>query len=255
MNQKIPSQLAVNQNSQAIKMRLIIKFVPAEDFSADVVYKHTIQGFIYDCLKGTEDDASFHSAKRFKFFCFSDIFPSGDFVEGEERSFIVSSPNRALITRFFEGLRAKKEAHIGTHKIRINRVKKVQVRLKNQFISGSPIVLYKDNRTNRYYSFRRDGDLDFFLRRLMDNAVRKYEAFYGEKTELLEPIFDRLRFNKEVAVKNVKDGQEFIMIESVWYVLEKFELSADLRRFYWFLMECGLGEKNSMGFGFVNPVG
>jgi len=63
-----------------------------------------------------------------------------------------------------------------------------------------------------------------------------------------------LRFNKEVAVKNVKGGKEFIIIGSVWYLLEKFEISEEMRRFYWFLMECGLGEKNSMGFGFVNPV-
>ena len=45
-----------------------------------------------------------------------------------------------------------------------------------------------------------------------------------------------------------------VIIGSVWYLLEKFEISEEMRRFYWFLMECGLGEKNSMGFGFVNPV-
>lgn len=238
-------------------MRLIIKFVPAESFSADVVYKHTIQGFIYECLK-TEvvKNANFHSAKRFKFFCFSDVFPSGDFVEGEEKRFIVSSPNAVLMERLFEGVRTKKEMHIGTHRIRLKEVKRVKVPLKNQFISGSPIVLYKDNRRNLYYSFRRDGDLDFFLARLKDNAIKKYEVFYGEKLEIEdgEPLFDRLRFNKEVAVKNVKEGKEFIMIGSVWYLLEKFEISDALKKFYWFLMECGLGEKNSMGFGFVNPV-
>jgi CRISPR-associated endoribonuclease Cas6 len=91
-------------------------------------------------------------------------------------------------------------------------MKKVNVTLKNPFISGSPIVLYKDNRTNLYHSFRRDGDLDFFLRRLKENAVKKYEAFYGEEAEFAESLFDRLRFNKEVAVKNVKEGKEFILI-------------------------------------------
>ncbi|MCW7070552.1 MAG: CRISPR-associated endoribonuclease Cas6 [Methanophagales archaeon] len=237
-------------------MRLIIKIEPSEDFSADVVYKHTIQGFIYECLRDVDEDANFHSAKRFKFFCFSDMFPGGDFVEGEAKRFIVSSPNAGLMERLFEGVRAKKDAHIGAHKVRIEEVKKVKVPLKNQFISGSPIVLYKDSRRNLYYSFRRDGDLDFFLARLKDNAVKKYEAFYGEKLTIEdeEPLFDRLRFNKEVAVKNVKGGKEFIIIGSVWYLLEKFEISEEMRRFYWFLMECGLGEKNSMGFGFVNPV-
>ena len=107
-------------------MRLIIKIEPSEDFSADVVYKHTIQGFIYECLRDVqEEDANFHSAKRFKFFCFSDLFPGGDFVEGEAKRFIVSSPDAGLIERLFSGLRAKKDAHIGAHKIRIEEVKKV----------------------------------------------------------------------------------------------------------------------------------
>jgi CRISPR-associated endoribonuclease Cas6 len=89
---------------------------------------------------------------------------------------------------------------------------------------------------------------------LKENAVKKYEAFYGENVRIEGQIFDRLRFNKEVAVKNVKSGREFIIIGSMWYLLELFELNDDLKQFYWFLMECGLGEKNSMGFGFVNPV-
>ena len=36
-------------------MRLIIKIEPSEDFSADVVYKHTIQGFIYECLRDVDE--------------------------------------------------------------------------------------------------------------------------------------------------------------------------------------------------------
>jgi len=225
-----------------------------EDFSANKIYKHTIQGFLYECLRTVEKDPELHSSKKFKFFCFSDIFPSGNYVKGKEKSFIVSSPNAKLIEQLMKGVQAKKEPCIGGHKIRIKNMNKIKLPLRNRFITGSPIVLYKDNQRNLYYSFRRNDDLDFFLQRLKDNIVKKYEAFFGEKLDFEEPLFDKLIFNKEVAVKNVKNEREFIIIGSMWYLLEKVHIKEELKKFYWFLMECGLGEKNSMGFGFVNPL-
>lgn len=115
-------------------------------------------------------------------------------------------------------------------------------------------MLYKDNRRNLYYSFERDRNLDFFLTRLKDNTLKKYNAFYEEALTLEENLFDRLIFKRDVAVRNIKGSSEFIIIGSVWRLLEKFRILREQRKLYAFLMDCGLGEKNSMGFGFVNPV-
>ncbi|MEM0492538.1 MAG: CRISPR-associated endoribonuclease Cas6 [Candidatus Thermoplasmatota archaeon] len=215
--------------------------------------KHAIQGMIYSLLKNTEL-REYHDSFRFKFFTFSDIFPVGDFQKNVSKNLLVASPNEQFIETLWESLKTRDTIRLKGNDFTIADVKRIHLNMKNRFISGSPIVLYKDNRTNEYYSFERDGNLDFFLERLKENAVKKYNAFYGENFSLNEHIFDRLIFKKEVVVKDYKEGKDFIFIGSVWSVLEKFDINKENRKFYQFVMDCGLGEKNSLGFGFVNPI-
>ncbi len=234
-------------------MRILLRFRPLESFSFDEVCKHTLQGFIYSALKESSY-SSLHDTSSFKFFCFSDIFPSGDYREDEDKNLIISSPDPHFINTLYKSLNEKKEFRLKTHKVKIEDLKKFYVSLKNSFISGSPIVLYKDNKMNIYYSFKRDGDLDFFHQRLKDNAVKKYNAYYNSDFQLEGDLFDNMEFKKEVAVRNFKGGKEFIVIGNVWSLLERSSISKGEKAFYNFIMECGLGEKNSMGFGFVNPL-
>lgn len=58
----------------------------------------------------------------------------------------------------------------------------------------------------------------------------------------------------DVYVKVVKQGVLFPVIGSNWELLEKERIKSEERRFYRFIMETGLGEKNSLGFGFLNPI-
>jgi len=231
----------------------MLRFRPLENFSFDEVCKHTIQGLIYSALRES-GYGEIHDSPKFKFFCFSDIFPSTDFNENEVKNLIISSPDPNFITTLYKSLKEKRDFRLNTYKIKIEEMKKFYINLKNRFISGSPIVLYKDNKRNIYYSFRRDGDLNFFLNRLKDNALKKYNIYYSDDYYLEGNIFDNLEFKKEVAVRNFKGGKEFIVIGNVWSLLEKKEIKKDERKFYSFIMECGLGEKNSMGFGFINPI-
>lgn len=231
----------------------MLKFRPLENFSFDEVCKHTIQGLIYSAL-GESGYGNIHDSPRFKFFCFSDIFPSTDFREGEVKNLIISSPDPKFISTLYKSIKQKRDLRLNTYRIEIEEMKKFYINLKNKFISGSPIVLYKDNKRNIYYSFRRDGDLNFFLNRLKDNALKKYNIYYNDDFDFEGEIFDNLEFKKEVAVRNFKGGKEFIVIGNVWSLLEKKEIKKEEKKFYSFIMECGLGEKNSMGFGFINPL-
>jgi len=233
----------------------MLKINPLEDFSSDFVYKHTLQGFIYSAIKES-GFFDIHDIPKFKFFCFSDIFPSGDFKEGKIKNLIISSPNKKLISCIFGFIRKRggSPLRFNNFQIRVAELKMFDIGLKSRFISGSPIVLYKDNINDIYFSFRRDKDMGFFLSRLKENALKKYNAYYDDEFDLEGPIFDRLEFKKEVAVRNFKKGSEFIIIGNVWNLLEKKEIKKDERNFYKFIMDCGLGEKNSMGFGFINPV-
>jgi len=85
--------------------------------------------------------------------------------------------------------------------------------------------------------------------------VKKYQIYYNDpEFQLSGKIFDTIEFRKEVAVHNRKQGKEFIHIGTLWKKLEKEYINKEERRFYHFIMESGLGEKNSMGFGFLNPI-
>lgn len=234
-------------------MRLLITLKSTCDCSYEYINKHAIQGMLYSLLKNTELQ-HYHDSSRFKFFTFSDIFPVSDFQRNVTKNLLIASPNEQFIETLWGSLKTRNTVRIKGNDFVVSNLKRIHLRMKNRFISSSPIVLYKSNRTNKYYSFERDGNLDFFLERLKENAVKKYNAFYGENFTLNEHIFDRLMFKKEVAVKDHKEGKEFIIIGSVWNVLEKFNIKEENTKFYKFIMDCGLGEKNSLGFGFVNPI-
>jgi len=47
---------------------------------------------------------------------------------------------------------------------------------------------------------------------------------------------------------------KFLIFGSLFDLLEKSYIENKERKFYKFLLDCGLGEKNSLGFGFVNPI-
>lgn len=51
-----------------------------------------------------------------------------------------------------------------------------------------------------------------------------------------------------------KKGREFLVVGTTWKLLEKIKIRKEERKFYKFIMDCGLGEKNSLGFGFINPI-
>ncbi|NJE10537.1 CRISPR-associated endoribonuclease Cas6 [Thermococcus sp. MAR1] len=216
--------------------------------------KHSVQGFIYNMLKGTEYGAK-HDQPRFKFFTFSDFFR-----ENSHWTFFIASPDPGFIKTLYSGIRGRETVYIGRHELRVAELKKFKLPLRRAFQTGSPVVLYKNAESNEYFKLHQHRDLRFFLQRLKENAERKYEAFYGEPFELDGPIFDRLipklRSNGklDVYVKVVKNGVPFPVIGSNWELLEREHIAPHERRFYRFIMDAGLGEKNSLGFGFINPL-
>ena len=235
-------------------MRLKLAFKPA---GGEFIRpnKHAVQGFIYNMLKGTEYGER-HDEPRFKFFTFSDFFNDG---KGRP-TLLVSSPAREFIETLHLTIREKDHVYIGSHRLEPVEVRKFRVPLKRIFQTGSPIVLYRNAEKNEYFKLHVHRDLRFFMDRLKDNAEKKYSVFYGENFTLEGPLFDRvipkLRNNGklDVYVKVVKNGIPFPVIGSNWELLEKDRIEPHERKFYRFIMEAGLGEKNSLGFGFLNPI-
>jgi len=233
-------------------MRILLKFKAEDNIKYDYINKHTLQGLIYSLLNNTPFE-NYHNMKGFKFFSFSNIFPVSNLKKGESKSIIISSPKQGFISILSKELKNKDYFYLGKYKMEIEQIKVFQPKFNRRFITSTPIVLFENNVNNHYYSLKNSNDFLFFLERVKDNALKKYNSYYGENYQFDGNIFDRFEYNREVAIRVKKEDKMFIIIGTLWKNLEKFNM--DNKKFYKFIMDCGLGEKNSLGFGMVNPMG
>ena len=233
-------------------MRVLIKFYPST-FDNYRFNKYDLQGMIYSTLlTGGVNDL--HNGNNFRFFTFSDIFPQDFIQKNILYNIIISSPDIKTIDTIFNVMNKENHFYLSNIKFNVAEVKKFDLPVPLKFISGSPVVLYKDNDQNRYFSIKRQDSISFLLRRIKENAVKKFNAFFNEEININHLIFDRLKFHKEVSLLLKKRNVEFNIIGSVWYSLDLAKLNRREIKFYKFIMDAGIGEKNSLGFGFLNPV-
>ena len=164
------------------------------------------------------------------------------------------------IEALYSNIRSRDHVYIRKHELKPTKIKKFKLPLRKRFQTGSSVVIYRNAQNNEYFKLHAHWDLRFFIERLKENAEKKYNAFYNDEFVLDSPIFDRLipklRSNGKlyVYVRVIKNRVSFPIIGSNWELLEKERIKPEERRFYQFIMDAGLGEKNSLGFGFLNPI-
>lgn len=231
-------------------MRIIIKFNPLCNEDYFKIGKYDIQGFIYSLLKESEFE-KYHELHGFKYFNFSNIFPINNYKLGKEKNLIISSPSSALIKLIYYKLSGMEVFRLNKFFMEITDLKLLNSKASNKITVGTPIALYENNYENKYYSFKSNPDFNFFFNRLKDNALKKYNSYYNEDYYLEEDLFDTFEFNKEVSIQMKIHHNKFIIIGSLWKTFEK-EIFSSNKKFYNFIFDCGLGEKNSLGFGFLN---
>lgn len=235
-------------------MRLLLNFKSHSLINQNYFNKYFFQSAIYSFLINN-DFENIHNSKNFKYFTFSDYFPSGDLEPGHIKSIIVSSPNELFIKTLYDKMNEKGSFYLLDKKLEIHSMKIYSINwIPKSFVTGSPIVLQLDAKLNKYFSFRNNGTITFFLRRIKENAIKKFIQYYKlEDFQFEDILFDSLMIKKEVAVKLVKNGIEFLIIGSTWYYMNKKFIPKKYSEFYKFILDAGLGEKNSLGFGFLNP--
>ena len=232
-------------------MRLKLRITPLEDFAWEEINQGLLAGFVWNLLRGTPY-SRLHDQRGFKFFTFSEIFPFGNFREWEPKYLILSSPDKNFVSTVRERLLEGTVMRIGQHRVVVEPEKVFKLKVGATWQTGSPIVLRKFG--DVYWNPRKKDMLAPFIVKLTRNAIEKYRAFYGEEVELPGPLFEKYELLKSVAHSFwKKDGNRVLIIGSKW----NFGLPPywkEFRKFYAFVMDSGLGEKNSMGYGFVNPV-
>jgi CRISPR-associated endoribonuclease Cas6 len=90
-----------------------------------------------------------------------------------------------------------------------------------------------------------------FIRQLEENLRAKYAEFSGREitTENELPLIQKLTFKKQISTRLYVHETEQIVIGSLWEFSFDSDLNMELLQF---ALDCGLGERNSMGFGFMN---
>ncbi|MCW1296375.1 MAG: CRISPR-associated endoribonuclease Cas6 [Candidatus Parvarchaeota archaeon] len=245
-------------------MRILIELQALKDAIYDNKYHHKLQGAIYNLLKNTIF-SNLHSKKGYKFFCFSNIFPFDDIKTGDIRRFLISSPNKELINAIKYQIESDMERtiNVGEMEFKVNDYKILKPKLGRScsLITGTPIVMRIPRKNYKEYGMRSKYDYTYwrpnhpfeaFINQITENLFKKYNEFHG--TEAKEfPIFQQFLLKKSVCNHVVIEGKEIKIFGSLWQFIFDY-LDNDQREILQFGLETGLGELNSLGFGFMNVV-
>mgnify|MGYP000039750843 CR=1 FL=1 len=240
-------------------MRIIIKLEDEKKQVIDNAY-NKLQGFVYSLIR--EKFAPIHDKKGYKFFCFSNIFP---FEGSRIRNFIISSPSKELINSIAEKLEIGKIVNIGEMQFKIKEYSIFEVKIPKRNVhicSSTPIIIRipearynsynipQEERKKRYVYWRPKYSFEAFLKQLSENLIKKFNDFYG--TEIYKyDLFEQFIFKKSVYSNLTINGKDYPFAASLWEFLWSYMDSVQ-RKIIEFGIDAGFGERNSMGFGFVN---
>jgi CRISPR-associated endoribonuclease Cas6 len=247
-------------------MRLLLELSSQCDAAYDLSYYTKLQGFIYTLLRATPYTL-LHDKKGYKFFCFSNIFPIGDFKTGDRRKLLISSPEIGLIRLLEEKIKnIECPIQIGELSFKLLSVKTLKPKIPNNLtlITATPIIIriprknyekYGIVSEKEYVFWQPEYSFEAFIKQLEENIFKKYNEFFGKKIEEF-PIFEVFRFKKSTVSRILLDGNEYKLFGSIWeFDFHGLKYDRKRRDVLEFAIDCGFGEKNSMGFGFVNVIG
>ena len=247
-------------------MRVLVRLKALRSCAYDLRYHHKLQGFIYGTLKGSEYE-ELHNRKGCKFFSFSNIYPARDVAEGEERSFMVASPDEHFIRNLLTGLWKIGDGamNVGemSYKITDAKILNPQIDRNTVLDTATPVIIRipRDNyakyaitppKDYPYLYWRKEYPFNAFMKQVEENLIKKYSEYYGTPP-LEQPLFEQFIFKKQVCNHITMENKEIKLIGSIWQFPFN-SLSGQRRELAQFALETGIGELNSLGFGFVNKI-
>lgn len=252
-------------------MRLLVELEAAKNQIWERNYHHKLQGFVYSFFEDAMP--KIHEKKGYKFFCFSNIFPIQDMNEGDRRKLLISSPSQTVTDIVKGGLESRrkegKPANIGEMQFHVKGVREVRRPFTGgRVIAATPIVLRipeynydlygipPAERKKRYVYWRPNIAFEAFIKQLNENIFKKCREFYSADGREIEefPLFESFVFKKSVVNHVVLDGIERKFVGSVWE-FQWSHVTKEQREVLEFAMDTGFGERNPLGFGFVNVMG
>lgn len=241
------------------------------DTAYDNAYHHKLRGRLWQALKGTEYD-ELHSRDEPSGFVMSNPFPPRDMVEGDERKLLVASHDEELLAHLAADLLDDRELNIGEMPFHVDRVTTIDTDVgepgtRGMIETGTGILVrIPAHRCDEYEINHPGGDTSVFWRpeHTVEPFGTQLEANLDRKHTLFAPahlpgpsdrpgeLFESHELMKTFAVPvTVTEGQ------TMTYVLSKWRFGYHVRddhhrRHLNLALDCGLGERNSLGLGFVN---
>ncbi len=243
------------------RMRTLVTLSARNHFAYYNKYNHKLQGRLYNDLKQRGYE-TIHNEQGPKGFSYSNIFPPRDAQEGDTRRFIFAAPDDQLVTDVAYGLCSKPEVNIGPMTLKTEEAFTLDPAVEDQgtLTTGTPIVLRmspEDSRNkgidpedhDRVY-WRPKHGMDSFFDRLYANMQAKYRQYYDEDPPE-PPYFSGYTLDRTVAKPVAFADGDAQFIGGEWTF--EYELTSQThRRMLNLMLDVGLGELNSLGFGFMN---
>lgn len=92
--------------------------------------------------------------------------------------------------------------------------------------------------------------INLFIDMIENNLIKKYNEFYGLNLNRVK-LFNIYEFKKEVSVVLEIKGKNVILVGSLWKFTTE-PITKDNESIFRFMIDSGIGEMNSLGFGFLN---
>ena len=253
----------------------------------EMQYHYNLQGFIYNLLKGSEYHY-IHDKHGYKFFCFSNIFPITKKIEFNDlRTLIISSPNSHFIQFLCEEVmkRSNERIRVGNMKFILHSADESFVRIPDNkpfsLITGTPILVriprqkyltygVEPRKPYEYLFWRNNYPISMFISQLEDNLLKKYNEYYycnevfgstseeeaaniskKQEREPLISLFHKYKFKKQISTRLIMKGFDQLVIGTIWEFNYNMYTNKDIIQF---ALDSGLGEHNSLGFGFMNMI-
>jgi CRISPR-associated endoribonuclease Cas6 len=198
---------------------------------------------IDSCFEKDTEFLNWHSSNQYKNYSFSGLTPlerDKIYTQGKIYSFqfrTIDETTGQFIRNFVEN------AYTKTFKVLTVENKILpQIQLEKIY-SVTPVVLKTDN---GYW--RSSMSLDDFERRLKENLIKKYNAFFQTKMDENFQLFNHIRFDNRVPIK-VPYKNINLLGDKLTLILESNQLAQELG---YLALGTSLGEMGARGFGFCN---
>ncbi|KZX12045.1 CRISPR-associated endoribonuclease Cas6 [Methanobrevibacter curvatus] len=239
-------------------MRLKISLKSKNSLFIPFNYNHIISSIVYSKIADLDLASKLHSSKTFKFFTFSQlnikqrkIVKEGIISKNGEFDFQISSPNDHLIKSLVEGYLDDLTVSFKGEKLFVEKVELLaNPKFENEanVKTISPIIarIKKEVDGKLKPWDLSPGDQKFYTN-LENNLIKKYNDFYS----------------KEIKIGDIKISSDMKFVKRKRITIEKGDMKTFHRAFMMdlnlegdkelikFAYDCGLGEKNSMGFGMI----